>query len=195
MVTVSRPEASNKIPFIFTWKDIPSIYPSIFPTIIRVVSQWKRGKQATPDISLLSTIFQLLLGDAEAFPSQMNYIIPPACSRSTPGSPTSCTCWENFKKEAPRRHSYQMPKPSQLAPFDADVWAPYLISKGEPSHLISPACICNSFFRSLSKARGHRWGLERLLIQSFAFRLSSLFATTVPYRNPLPSRGSNPLLS
>ncbi len=39
------------------------------------------------------------------------YIIPPACSGSTPGSPASWTCLEHLHRKAPRRHPDQMPEP------------------------------------------------------------------------------------
>jgi len=62
----------------------------------------------------------LLLGDAEAFPGQMRYIIPPAVSGSAPGFPPSRMCLENLEGEAPGRHPNQMLKPPQLTPFDAE---------------------------------------------------------------------------
>ncbi len=60
-----------------------------------------------PDISF---IFQFLLGDPEVLPSQMKYIISPACSGSIPGFPTSWTSPENLERRAPRRHSDEMPE-------------------------------------------------------------------------------------
>ncbi len=69
----------------------------------------------------------------------MRYTVFPACS----GSTTSWKCPENLRRKVPRKHPDQMPP--QLAPFNAkeqrlyselplDVWVPYFISKGEPSH-------------------------------------------------------------
>ncbi|KAF7642704.1 hypothetical protein LDENG_00252660 [Lucifuga dentata] len=53
--------------------------------------------------------------DTEAFPGQMGYVIPSACS----GSPPSQTCPENLQREVFRKHPNQMPEPFQMTPFNA----------------------------------------------------------------------------
>ncbi|KAF7649936.1 hypothetical protein LDENG_00133850 [Lucifuga dentata] len=78
-------------------------------------------------------------------PGQMGYVIHPMCSGSAPGSPPSWTCPEYLQREMSRRYHNQMPKPPQLAPFNAkeqkfyfeplrDFRTPYPMSEGEPSH-------------------------------------------------------------
>ncbi len=52
-------------------------------------SWWQQAKQSIQHVPLPSNIFQLLRGDPEAFPGQMRYVIPPACSGSASGSLTS----------------------------------------------------------------------------------------------------------
>ncbi|KAF7665954.1 hypothetical protein LDENG_00126290 [Lucifuga dentata] len=75
----------------------------------------------------------------------MGYVIPPACSGSTPGSPPSRLCPEILQREVSRRHSNQMPEPPQLAHLNTkeqllyfeplpDVCASHLIPKNEHSH-------------------------------------------------------------
>lgn len=54
---------------------------------------------------VLTSSPQLLLGDPEAFPCQMGYIISPACSWSTLRPLSSWTCQENLQ----RRHSGSIP--------------------------------------------------------------------------------------
>ena len=77
-------------------------------------SRWQQAEQGAPGPLLPSNVFQFLLGDPEAFPGQLGYVIPPVSS----GSPTCWTCPENIQGEAPRRHPDQMPEPPQLAPFE-----------------------------------------------------------------------------
>ncbi|XDV13813.1 hypothetical protein PO909_002140 [Leuciscus waleckii] len=75
----------------------------------------------------------------------MGDIVPPACPRSSPGSPPSGTHPEHLPRKASRRHPEQMPEPPQLAPLDVEEQrlysellpsdrAPHPISKGSPSH-------------------------------------------------------------
>ncbi len=94
---------------------IPSIYPSIHPSIFFRSSGaglwWQQAQQSSPDVPLPSNTFQLLWGDPEAFPGQMRYVIPPACSGSTPGSLASWMYLENLHRKPPRRHLDQMPEP------------------------------------------------------------------------------------
>ncbi len=52
------------------------------------------------------------------FPGQMRYVIPPACSGSALGSPTSWTCLEHLQRKAHRKHPDQMPELPQLPPID-----------------------------------------------------------------------------
>jgi len=66
--------------------------PSNFSRLSGARSRGQQAKQSTPDVPLSSNSFQLLLGDPKVFPGQMRYAIPPACSGSTPGPPTSGTC-------------------------------------------------------------------------------------------------------
>ena len=54
-------------------------------------SRWQQAEQGAPGPLLPSNIFQFLLGDPEAFPGQLGYVIPPASSVSTLWSPTSWT--------------------------------------------------------------------------------------------------------
>lgn len=106
-------------------------YKATYPGCL---SCWQQTKQGIQDIPLPSNIFRRFLGDLKALPSQMRYIIPPACSGSTPGSPISLTCPENLQKEVPRRHPDQMDKPSQLSLFDIKgaatvLWASFWMSE------------------------------------------------------------------
>lgn len=58
-------------------------------------SPWQQVNPGSPE-----RCFQLLLSDPEAFPGQMGYVIPPESSGTDPGSPSSCTCLENFQRTA-----------------------------------------------------------------------------------------------
>ncbi len=102
---------------------------------------WLRG----PDVRLL--------GETKAFPSQMRYIISPACSGSTPESSIGWMCSENLQRC--QGGSWSDVEPPQLAPEGAvgaallgDVWAPHPGSEAE-----------HTLQRKLSSAM--KWGLER----------------------------------
>ena len=43
-----------------------------------------------------------------AIPSHVGNVIPPACSGSAPGSPTSWKCLKHLQRETARRHPNQM---------------------------------------------------------------------------------------
>ncbi len=141
-----NPNTNQSILITFWWGGLDaSIHPSFFRRFLGPFT-WQQAKQDSPDVPLSSSVFQLLLGDPEVFPSQMRYVIYPACSGSTLRSLTS---WTSIRRH-PRRHPDQMLKPPQPAPFYVteqrlycelrpDIWAPYPISKGE---LRRPACNC-----------------------------------------------------
>ncbi len=74
-----------------------SLYLSILFHLSGAGSRWQQDKEGVPDVRLPSKVFQLLQADPEAFPGQVSYIIPPACSGSALGSPTSWTCLENLQ--------------------------------------------------------------------------------------------------
>ena len=150
--------------------------PSIFYRLPR-----GQAEQGAPGPLLPSNVFQFLLGDPEAFPGQLGYVIPPVSSRSTSWSPTSWMCPENLQGEAPRRHPDQMPEPPQLAPFDAkeqrlyselppDVRAPHPISKAEPSHPTEETNFGRLYLQSRSFGHypklmtiGKGWEVDRLV--------------------------------
>ncbi len=127
-----------------------------------------------------------------SFTGQMRYMIPPASSGSTLGSPRSWRCPENLPRKP---HPNQMPEPPLLASFGAkeqrldselppEVPSPHPISKTEPTHgenSFQPLVSAISSFQSRPTARDHRWGLEHTWTgkSSFAFQLSSFFTTTV----------------
>ena len=138
-----------------------SNHPSIFACFSWVGSHWQRAQRVILEALLPSNTSQLLLGDPEAFPGQMRYIIPPAGSGSAQGSPPSWSCQENIQWEAPRRHPNQLPRTTSsgfsqrkeaaaLLWAPCRCWAPHLISEAEP--LI--------FVWSLPKAHEHGWVLE-----------------------------------
>lgn len=70
------------------------------------------GRQSTPDALIPNYFLQLLLGDLEAFPGRMRYIISSACSSQleVPGIPQS---------EASKGHPNQMLEPPELTPSNA----------------------------------------------------------------------------
>ncbi|XP_054874822.1 protein-cysteine N-palmitoyltransferase HHAT isoform X2 [Amphiprion ocellaris] len=72
----------------------------LYRWLIRVGLQRQQMKQVIPDVPPPSNTFQLFLGDPEAFPGQMRYIIPPAGSGSTLGSPPWWTCLENLQRKS-----------------------------------------------------------------------------------------------
>ncbi len=111
----------------------------------KVGSWWQQAQLGTSDIIHPGSSPQLLLEDPKPFTGQVGYIIPSVSSGSAPGSLPGWTCLEKLHREAPRRHPNQIPKPPQLALFDAkeqwlyfelppDVQSPHPISKAEPSH-------------------------------------------------------------
>lgn len=59
--------------------------------------QWQQTKQG--NIPLISTIFQLLLGDPKVFPNQIRHLIFPVCSGSTLVSLTSWAYLENLQRK------------------------------------------------------------------------------------------------
>lgn len=94
-----------------------SHHPSIFACFSWVGSHWQRAQKVILEALLPRNTSQLLLGDPEAFPGQMRYIIPPAGSGSAQGSPPSWPCQENIQREAPRRHPNQLPRTTSAGSF------------------------------------------------------------------------------
>ncbi|XDV25925.1 hypothetical protein PO909_030078 [Leuciscus waleckii] len=95
----------------------------------------------------LASLFHCVLfrGDTEAFPGQPGDIVPPACPRSSPGSPPSGTCPGHLPGKVSRRHPEPQQTPhdveeqrlySDLLPSDR---ASHPISKGSPSHPVEKA--------------------------------------------------------
>ncbi|KAK0144409.1 hypothetical protein N1851_017229 [Merluccius polli] len=91
------------------------------------VRRWGQAEQGAPGPLLPSNVFQFLLGDPEAFPGQLGYVILPVY------------LMVSYQLDVPRK------PPRGGAPFDAkeqrlyselppDVRAPHPISKAEPSH-------------------------------------------------------------
>ncbi|XDV25258.1 hypothetical protein PO909_029204 [Leuciscus waleckii] len=110
-----------------------------------VGSRGQQSKQRRPDFPLPRHFLQLFWGNTEAFPGQLGDKIPPACPRSSLGSPPSGTSPEHLLGKASRRHLEQMPELPQQAPLDVEEQrlyselfltdrAPHPISKGAPSH-------------------------------------------------------------
>lgn len=106
---------------------------------------WQQVQWVFPDVPLPYNLFQLLWRYSERFPSQMRYLISPACSGFTLGSPICWTPVKHHHWKAPEMHPDQTPEPHQLAPLDSkelqlyfklplDVQTVHLISKAEPSH-------------------------------------------------------------
>ncbi|XDV11649.1 hypothetical protein PO909_000526 [Leuciscus waleckii] len=89
-------------------------YPSIF-FHLSGASSLSRDAQTSLSLDTSSSSSE---GANEAFPGQPGDIDPPACPRSSPGSPPSGTCPEHLPRKASRRHPKQMPEPPQLAPLD-----------------------------------------------------------------------------
>lgn len=75
----------------------------------------------------------------------MAHMIPPASSGSTLGSPSSWLSLENLHREGPRRHSYQMPSPPQLAPFDTAglKFEMYEAISNEINKKVASACVAH----------------------------------------------------
>lgn len=62
------------------------------------------------------------------------YIIPPAISGSTLGSPPSGLAQENLQRELPRRHPNQMTKPPQLTSFNTkEQWLSFELTLNVPA--------------------------------------------------------------
>ncbi|CAM4549908.1 unnamed protein product [Leuciscus chuanchicus] len=117
----------------------PSIHPSIFFRLSGAGSRGQQSKQGCPDFPLPRHFLQLFRGDTEAFPGQPGDIVPPACPRSSPGSPPGGTCLEHLPGKASRRHPEKMPEPPQLAPLDVEEQRLYseLLPSDQASHPIS----------------------------------------------------------
>lgn len=64
-------------------------------TYLELDKDWQPVREGIPSSPPPSNASQLLLGDPEAFTAQMGYVIPPASSGSTAGSPPS---WERPPK-------------------------------------------------------------------------------------------------
>lgn len=87
---------------------------SIHPSSTTYLWSGRGGSRLSiPDILLPSSTFQLLLGDPKVFPGQVGYLVPPASSRSVPGSHPNCSCLVHLSREARRRHPNRMPRPLQ----------------------------------------------------------------------------------
>lgn len=87
----------------------------IFKTIPSPIG---RGTSIHPSVHFRIDTLQLLLGNPEAFPGQMRYVILPANFGSTLSPPASWTYRINLQREAPGRHPDQISEPAQLAPLD-----------------------------------------------------------------------------
>lgn len=81
------PSLDNLLVYNFHSSLFFSIHFSIFFYLSG--SQWQQAKQLSLDIPLRCNLFQLFLGDSEAFPGQMRYIVPPVIPVSTLESPPS----------------------------------------------------------------------------------------------------------
>ncbi|XDV29368.1 hypothetical protein PO909_032505 [Leuciscus waleckii] len=77
-------------------------------------SRGQQSKQGCPDFPLPRHFLQLFRGYTEAFPGQPGDIVPPACPRSSPGSPPGGTCPEHLPGKASRRHPEKMPEPTSM---------------------------------------------------------------------------------
>lgn len=75
---------------------------------IRLSSAASSNYARSPDVFPVSTSLQPLLGDPEASPGQMGYVIPAACSGSAPGSPIRWMCLEYPCRKASYQHPDQM---------------------------------------------------------------------------------------
>lgn len=84
----------------------------------RIGSQGQQAKQGVPHSPLPSHAFQLILGDPEALPGQMGYVVPPANSGSNSRSPPSWKCRVNLQRKASRWRPDKIPQPPQLTPFN-----------------------------------------------------------------------------
>ncbi len=105
-----------------------SIHPFIFFCLSGAGSRGQQSKQRCPNFPLPRHFLLLLWGDTEAFPGQSGDIIPPACPRSSLGSPPGGMRLEHLPRKASRRHPEQIPEPPQLAPLDVEEQRSSLIS-------------------------------------------------------------------
>ncbi len=130
---------------------------------------------------------------------QMRYMIPPASSGSTLGSPRSWRCPENLPRKPPKggiltrclnhlcwlllvqRSSGSTPSSLQ----SSQLLTPFLrLSPAtHRENSFQPLESAISSFQSRPTARDHRWRLEHTWTgkSSFAFQLSSFFTTTVQH--------------
>ncbi|MED6233434.1 hypothetical protein ATANTOWER_011738 [Ataeniobius toweri] len=76
----------------------PSIHPSIVFRLSGVGTRGQQPKQRDPDFAPPSHLGQLVQGNPKAFPGQPRNIIPPACPRSSSGSPPGGTCPEHLTR-------------------------------------------------------------------------------------------------
>lgn len=172
-----------------------SNHPSIFACFSWVGSHWQRAQKVILEALLPRNTSQLLLGDPEAFPGQMRYIIPPAGSGSAQGSPPSWPCQENIQREAPRRHPNQLPRTTSAGSFQrkeaaALLWAPSRCRAPHPISEAEPLI----FFWSLPKAHEHGWALECRSTDKQKASPSSFCFTKILQLNP-QTEGEPPLCS
>lgn len=80
-------------PFSRTPRNLQTIfYPFIFFHLSKVRPRWRRAKPVVPGLIPTSNAFQLLLGDAEAFPGQPGYVD----TGPNPESSSRWTCPEHL---------------------------------------------------------------------------------------------------
>lgn len=85
----------------------------------------------------------------------MWYVIPPATSGSTPGSPPCWAVLENLQWKVPRMHPNQVPEPPRVASFSFPRMSKLLTLSPAWAQ---PAYGQTLFFQSLPRAHCHRWG-------------------------------------
>lgn len=128
---------------LFSFLGTVPIHPSIYCCLSGVGSRWQQAKQGGADVPLPSNAFQFLLGDPEAFPGQMWYIISPASSGSTPGSPTS---WMFLVGSWMQEASWSDAPTSSTGSFQHGGRGALLLAPAtQQRKLISSICICNLF--------------------------------------------------
>lgn len=124
VIKILRLETMNVSIHVTNFMTVCNGYSSktlIFSSIHQV--WFKDSARVSADTLLYSHVFQLPLGDPEAFLDQMRIISFPAWSGSIPWSPNNWTCPEDLQRVVPRMHPNQIPKSRQWASFNPELYS------------------------------------------------------------------------